>query len=328
MERPAQTGAALALEVAAVRSEARDVLCLELRAPGGGSLPPFAPGAHLELQLPNGLVRHYSLCNSAAESDRYVVGVGLSPNSRGGSRFVHDALRRGDVIRSSAPRNHFPLVQDAAAYRFVAGGIGVTPLLSMIHWCIDHGKPWRLHYCVRSRQRAAFFEVLRELDPGGSALHLHADDEQGGRFFDPAEALSDLEPGEHVYCCGPAPLMQSVQRASEGRPPETVHFEWFAAPAAPESAPPAGGFEVKIRSTGASFKVAPEQSLLDAMEANGACVPWSCKEGLCGTCQTGVLSGRIEHRDGVLSAAQRAANDVMLVCVSRGCAGEVLELDL
>lgn len=321
--------ALLSLEVSAVRSEARDVLFLELRDPAGGALPPFAPGAHLELQLPGIGPRHYSLCNDAGERDRYCIAVGRSPTSRGGSRFVHEAVRRGDVLSSSAPRNHFPLVEDAPAYCFVAGGIGITPLLSMIRRCRVRGAPWALHYCVRSRQRAAFYEELCALAAEtGGALHLHADDEQAGRLFDPAAALRGLAPEAHVYCCGPAPLMQAVQAATHARAAERVHFEWFAAPA---SAAPAAGsdqpFTVTIRSTGQSIAVPVGQTLLDALDAHGVAVPSSCREGTCGTCQTRVLSGLPDHRDAVLSAAQREANETMLVCVSRA-RSERLELDL
>jgi ferredoxin-NADP reductase len=315
----------LRLQVAGVRSEAKGVVALELHHPLGEALPAFAPGAHLEVHLPNGLVRHYSLSNSPAERDRYCIGVGLAPNSRGGSSFVHESIRRGDQLLVSEPRNHFPLVTDAQAYCFVAGGIGITPLLSMIRWCIEHGKAWRLHYCVRSRQRAAFYEELQSFDGARETLHLHADDEQAGRRFDPREALLGLAAGAHVYCCGPASLMSAVERASQQRPAGTVHFEWFAAKSTPTAEQLA--FTVKLRSSNVALAVGPRQTVLGVLEHHGIPVPSSCREGTCGTCQTGIVEGVPDHRDSVLSAQQRAANDCMMVCVSRA-RSEVLVLDL
>ncbi|HSV70074.1 MAG TPA: PDR/VanB family oxidoreductase [Methylibium sp.] len=315
----------LRLEVAGLRSEAKGVVALELRHPLGETLPAFDPGAHLEVHLPNGLVRHYSLSNSPAERDRYCIGVGLAPNSRGGSSFVHESIRRGDRLLVSAPRNHFPLVTDAQAYCFVAGGIGITPLLSMIRWCIEHGKSWRLHYCVRSRQRAAFWEELQSFDGAQEGLRLHADDEQAGRRFDPREALLGLAADAPLYCCGPASLMSAVESATQQRPAGTVHFEWFAAKSAP--AVEQRAFTVKLRSSGLALDVGPGQTVLGVLEQHGVPVPASCREGSCGTCQTGVVAGVPDHRDSVLSAQQRAANDCMMVCVSRA-RSEALVLDL
>ncbi|MGV3682813.1 MAG: PDR/VanB family oxidoreductase [Acidovorax sp.] len=322
----------LALRVHALRAEARDVLSIELRSTDGAALPPFRPGAHLEITLPAGtdgraaLVRHYSLCNSAAETHRYVVAVGLAPASRGGSLAVHEQLRVGQVLQMRPPRNHFALAEGAAHYRFIAGGIGITPIVSMLRWCEAHGQPWSLLYCTRSRVRTAFYEELRAYGP---RVQFHFDDEVEGRHVDLTQAFAPAADGEHIYCCGPAPLMRAVQAASAERPPGTVHFEWFSAG---ESAPiaPADterGFDIVLAQSGQRLHVPPDQSILDTLELHGMAVPFACREGLCRTCETGLCSGEADHRDLVLSDAERAGQKTILLCVSRAKSA-VLELQL
>lgn len=207
----------LQLQVHALHCEARDVRVVELRDPRGAPLPAFTAGAHLELQLPNGLVRHYSLCNDPAERRRYCIGVGLACNSRGGSRYLHQHLHLGTRVQSSAPRNHFELAPDAGETVFIAGGIGITPIMAMIHHSRAQGRRWRLFYCARSRQRCAFYEDLRALAPEHCTFHF--DDEAGG-CFDPAAALAGVPMHAHVHTCGPAPLMDAVAAAARGRAPE------------------------------------------------------------------------------------------------------------
>ncbi|WP_428424973.1 PDR/VanB family oxidoreductase [Methylibium sp.] len=314
----------LQLEVSNFRSEAKDIVVLELRDRSRNSLPSFTPGSHLEVYLPDGLVRHYSIYNDPTERDRYCLGIGLSQNSRGGSRYIHESIRQGDTLVVSEPRNNFPLVAEAEEYCFIAGGIGITPILSMIKWCIGEGKSWCLYYCVRSRQRAAFYEEIRSLGTPAS-VHFHFDEEQGGRFFEPCRALQDLSAAVHIYCCGPAPLMNAVQSATQERPEDHVHFEWFS----PKSQIQVDhrAFTLVIRSSGRRLAVPPEQSILDVLDDHGISVPYSCREGLCATCQTTVISGIPDHRDSVLSMEQRASNRTMLVCVSRS-RSDTLELDL
>ncbi len=314
----------LQLEVASIRSEAKDVLVLELRDRSGVPLPAFSAGSHLEVNLGNGLIRHYSLYNDPAERGRYCIGVGLAPSSRGGSLRIHDRVRRGDLLSVSQPRNNFPLVPNAEQYCFVAGGIGITPILSMIRWCVAAGKQWQLFYCVRSRQRAAFYEDIKSLG-NTAAVHFHIDEEQSGRFFDAESALRAVPATAHVYCCGPAPLMRAVQEAGRDRPSDHVHFEWFSAE--PKTQEDLQAFDVVVRSSKQRFRVGADQSILGVLEDNGILLPSACREGLCGTCQVSVLSGIPDHRDTVLSAEQRASNQTMLVCVSRA-QSEVLELDL
>lgn len=303
----------LTLRVSAVRAEARDVMRLELADPQGGLLPPFEPGAHLTLHLPNGLQRQYSLAGDCRDRSRYVLGVARAADSRGGSEFVHALLRPGTDVDCSAPANNFALAADAPRYLFLAGGIGITPLLAMVRWCEANAKPWKLVYAARSRVRMGFYEELR---PFGHRVRFHCDDEQGGPLA-VQPLLADVEPGTHVYCCGPAPLMEAVRTHGGHLGDAALHFEWFSAPAAAQAQDEAGGFWIDLQRSGTSLHVPPEHSILEVLEANGHEVPFSCREGLCGTCETAVCEGEPDHRDYVYPPAQRPALRTMLVCVSR-----------
>lgn len=189
--------------IAQIHAEGKDVLSFELVDPQGRELPSFEPGAHLEVHLPNGLIRHYSLCNDYRERNRYQIGVGLSAQSRGGSRLLHGSLKTGERLRISAPRNNFPLVTDGAHYSFIAGGIGITPILAMIRWCLANEKPWTLHYLARNRLRAAFYEELLAL--GGEQVKFHFLDEHDGQPLDIEHTVAAMPAYTHIYCCGPAP---------------------------------------------------------------------------------------------------------------------------
>ncbi len=322
---PAPDPSRLTLEVSDIQAEARDVVLVELRAPNGAALPAFEPGAHLEVDLGSGRIRHYSLTNDWRERDRYVIGVGRAATGRGGSAYIHQSLRCGMPLQASAPRNNFPLAPAAESHLFIAGGIGVTPFMSMIRWCEAQGRPWRLVYATRNCQRAAFYETLREYGP---RVHFHFDDQAGG-FLDAKPWLTEQQ-GQHIYCCGPHALMQSVQTHTAHLPPQTVHFEYFAAPTVEADATTAAGageFRVDLRQSHRSFTVPAGRSILEVLEANGMEVPFSCREGLCGTCETAVCEGEVEHRDYVLSQEQRAAGKSMMICVSRAVS-PVLVLDL
>ncbi|MBS0340144.1 MAG: oxidoreductase [Proteobacteria bacterium] len=302
----------LQLRVTSVQAEARDVLRVELEAAGGDELPAFEPGAHLTLHLPGGLQRQYSLAGDWRERRRYVLGVGRAADSRGGSAYVHGSLRIGDELSCSEPANNFRLV-DAPRYLFIAGGIGVTPILAMIRWCEAQGRPWQLVYAARSRVRMGFHE---ELHAHGAKVRFHCDDEAGGPLAVQA-LLSDTAPQTHVYCCGPAPLMEAVREHGSHLDEDHLHFEWFSAPALEAQAPEGDGFWIDLKRSGASLHVPPGQSVLEVLEANGHEVPFSCREGLCGTCETGVCDGEPEHLDYVYPPAQRPQLRTMLVCVSR-----------
>lgn len=322
---PGSASDRLQLEVTDVVAEARDVVLLELRDPHGHALPPFEPGAHLEIVLGNGLIRHYSLVNDAGERTRYVVGVGRAAQGRGGSEYVHREVRRGTRLAVAAPRNNFRLDASAGKFLFIAGGIGITPIASMVRWCTARQRPWRLVYAARNAQRAAFYESLRV---HGERVRFHFDDQHGG-VLDVAPLLAAVDPDEHVYCCGPAPLLAAVQSHGAHLAPQRLHFEHFTAPAgAPDAASPApGGFTVELRRSARTLTVPPDQSILEVLEANGFNLPFSCREGLCRTCETTVCSGQPEHRDYVLSADERRDGKTMMICVSRA-ASPSLVLDL
>lgn len=328
------------LRVSRVTAEAKDVLAVELVDPSGAALPAFAPGAHLEMHLDNGMIRHYSLLNDSSERQRYVVGVGLAPDSRGGSRFIHGSLREGDSIKVVGPHNHFALDEQAGGYCLVAGGIGVTPILAMARWAERQGRPWRVIYTARGRHRAAFYEDLLALDQGRGRVQLHFNDEQAGRLLAVEALAASLGPDEHLYCCGPDPLMQAVRQATADQAAR-VHFEWFAAPT---SAPGAtagnpegkhagpgtgdgGGFQVILRQSGQTLWVSEEQSILEAMEDAGLSPAFSCRAGICRSCETRVHAGTPDHRDMVLSDEEKQANTTMLICCSRALT-PALELEL
>jgi tetrachlorobenzoquinone reductase len=312
----------LTVQVADVRAEARDVITVELRAIGGGPLPAFEPGAHLDLHLPNGLVRQYSLTNDWRERDRYVLGVGRAADSRGGSSYVHSNVRAGAQLTISAPRNNFPLDPAADRYLFIAGGIGITPIMGMIRWCVANEKPWRLIYAARSRQRAAFYEDLCAL---ASGAQFHFDDESG-QVLDVAQTIASWAEGERIYCCGPAPLMEAVKSLTEKLPAGTVRFEWFTTPETDEPQE-SSSFTVRLERSGVEFAVPEQKSILEVLEEHGFELPFSCREGLCGTCVTNVCSGQPDHRDYVLSDEERASGKLMTICCSRSKSA-VLTLDL
>ncbi|MDN7437448.1 PDR/VanB family oxidoreductase [Burkholderia multivorans] len=313
----------ITLEVTGVRYEARDVSILELRDIKGGMLPPFTPGAHLELVLPGAMRRHYSICNDPSERDRYCIGVGLARESRGGSKYIHEQVRVGTRIETFGPRNNFPLVDSVGASVFVAGGIGITPIMSMIRRCESQGKDWHLYYCSRNRYRTAFYEELKAY--GSERCTFHFDDEAEGQRLDLTRILDHVGPTTHVYCCGPIPLMEAVKNVAVHLDSEFVHFEWFTATETRRTDDKP--FFVKIHSTGERFEVPLDASILDVLERHDQLVPFSCREGLCSTCTTRVISGIPDHRDHVLSDSDKARNDQIVICVSRA-QSEELVLDL
>lgn len=320
LQRPAPPGGAglLTLRLEAIRYGADAINLFEFRRPEGGALPPFTAGAHIDLHLPGGLVRPYSLCNSQEDGDRYVVGVKRDPHGRGGSLAAHDELRVGSVIAVGPPRNDFAVREDAPHSVFIAGGIGITPIVSMIDRLRSLGRPWELHYSVRRRLEAAFLDRLR-----GDSAQLHVDQECGG-LLDIAAAVAAAPPGAHLYCCGPAPMLDAFESATRGLPPAQVHMERFAA--ATEAAAE-GGYTVELARSRLSLVVSPGQTLLAALRAHGVAVQASCEQGICGTCETRVLKGTPDHRDTLLSPEERASNEAMMICCS-GSKSELLVLDL
>jgi ferredoxin-NADP reductase len=305
--------------VAARREEADGVVGLDLALPSGEQLPAWAAGAHIDVELPDGLTRQYSLCGDPAEAGTWRIGVLREPESRGGSRWIADELAVGTTLRVRGPRNNFPLLP-AARYVFVAGGIGITPLLPMIRAAEAAGAEWELHYGGRTRASMAF---LAELAPHGDRVTLHPQDEVG--LLPLAAVLGTPATGALVYCCGPAPLLDAVEEACRPWGPGALHVERFtAAPVVTDGEDTA--FEVVLQRSGITVEVPPELTVLEAVENAGVPVLSSCAEGICGTCETAVLEGEPDHRDSLLDD-ERAAGDVMMICVSR-CRGPRLVLDL
>ncbi|WP_432258381.1 PDR/VanB family oxidoreductase [Cupriavidus sp. TMH.W2] len=294
--------------------EAKGIVGLELRAVDGAALPRFTPGSHIDIFLPNGLVRQYSLVNDCDEQDRYEIAVSHAANSRGGSSCVHSMLMKGNTLGIGAPRNNFALRDEHKRFFFVAGGIGITPILSMIRFCHRNGFEWNLLYLARSRDHAAFLEELDQYGP--DRVRLHFDDEAGCNFD--IGTCGDLIPaGVPIYCCGPAPLMQAVTEFSARHPDNPAFLEWFAPPKEKADQAPTRGFDVKLNRSGKVFHVSDDQSILEVLESHGYDIPCACREGMCRTCETGVVEGIPEHRDYVLSKAEREEGRTMMICVSR-----------
>ncbi len=302
---------------------AEGVVVLDLAHPDGEELPRWEPGAHIDLCLTDNLTRQYSLCGDFDNATVWRIGVLLDPNSRGGSKYVHEELHEGASIRVRGPRNHFPLV-DAPHYRFIAGGIGITPILAMVEEAQRASHDWSLLYGGRTKSSMAFADELVTRFPG--RVTIWPQDERG--FLDLSALLNDPADDTLVYCCGPEGLLAAVEEHCAHWPPGTLNVERFAAkePSA-EDAGALDRFEVVCRRSGVTLEVASDESLLELLEAANVPIMGSCYEGICGTCEARVLEGTPAHRDSVLTDAEKAAGDVMLVCVS-GSRTERLVLDL
>jgi ferredoxin-NADP reductase len=318
---PAPVGADVAtLRVTAKERQADGVLTLELAAPSGGRLRDWTPGSHIDLVLPNGLTRQYSLCGDRWDPLTYRVGVLMEPESRGGSSYVHDHLRVGDLVGVGGPRNNFALVP-SERYLFVAGGIGITPILPMVRQAEMLGADWRLLYGGRRRGSMAF---LDELGGYGDRVLVRPEDEHG--LLDLVGFLGEPRDGIRVYACGPSPLLAAMERTCADWPPYTLRTERFVAEEAGAPARTAP-FDVELARSGTTVTVTPDITVLEALNRVGVEVLSSCRRGVCGTCETTVLAGRPDHRDALLDDDEREANDCMYVCVSRS-RDERLVLDL
>jgi ferredoxin-NADP reductase len=303
---------------------AEGVVVLDLGHPENEELPRWEPGAHIDLILDDGLTRQYSLCGDPNDSSVWRVGILLDPNSRGGSRYVHDNLNEGATVRVRGPRNHFPLV-DTPHYRFIAGGIGITPILAMLEAVQRAGGDWTLLYGGRTKASMAFAKDLSERYP--ERVTVWPQDERG--LLDLESLFKEPEDNTLVYCCGPEALLSAVEQHSAHWPAGILHIERFAAkaPTAEEAAEALDQFEVVCQRSGSNFEIASDQSILEVLEEEGIPILGSCYEGVCGTCEARVLEGTPDHRDSVLTDAEKAAGEVMLICVSRSRT-ERLVLDL
>ncbi|MFE3740035.1 PDR/VanB family oxidoreductase [Streptomyces sp. NPDC059134] len=346
MSHPSTPDGELSLVVAERAEPADDVAALTLRHPGGGPLPRWEPGAHVDLLLGDGRVRSYSLCGDPADRSSWRVGVLRVAGGRGGSAYAHDVLRAGAPVRVRGPRNTFAF-RPAGRYLFVAGGIGITPLLPMVAAAEAAGARWRLLYGGRTLASMAF---LDELSGYGDAVAVRPQDRYG--LLDLDGHLGEPEPGTLVYCCGPEPLLAAVEERCRAWPAGALRVERFRAAEQPtagrgtaEQSTAGHGdagrtgrsdagrtgrsdaFEVVLSRSGRALRVPSGKSVLTAVQEAGADVPYSCAEGICGTCETEVLEGVPDHRDSVLGAEERASGETMMICVSRSL-GPRLVLDL
>lgn len=312
------------LRVERIHQEALDVKVFDLVHAEGRPLPAAEAGAHIEVQLPGSLQRSYSLCQAPGDTGRYRIAVHRHPDSRGGSRHLHEGVVAGDVLLASPPRNHFPLHEQAGHSCLIAGGIGITPLLSMIHRLEALGRSWELHYAARTRDHAAFVEELQALaQVHGRTCRFHFHREPGSTRLDIAALVASLPAHTHLYCCGPATMLEGFEAATS-HCPERSHREYFGGGG---EAATTGGFTIELARSGLTLAVPPGASILDVVLGAGIAVPTSCREGICGSCETRILSGQADHRDKLLSTEEQQHNQSMMICCS-GARTDRLVLDL
>lgn len=302
--------------VSSIRSESIGVNSYELAKEDGSPLPSFSAGSHVDVHLPNGLVRQYSLCNNPAETHRYLIGVLNEPASRGGSKYLHENIKVGDSLKISEPRNLFPLTPTAKKTILFAGGIGITPILCMAERLAHTGANFEMHYCSRSADRTAFIDVIKS-SAYSDHVHLHFDDGAPEQKLQTAAVLGEACHDKHLYVCGPGGFIEHVINTALNNnwQDDQIHREYFAATPQLE-----GGdqpFQVKIGSTGQTFDIPAEKNIIEVLADAGIDIPLSCEQGICGTCLTRVLDGVPDHRDMFLTAAEHAQNDVFTPCCSR-----------
>jgi len=315
-----------AVQVFKLHLEADGIISIYLRSLDGSALPPAEPGGHIDVFLPNGLSRSYSLSNTPEDIGVYRLTVARDLRSRGGSIYLHDAVKLGDTLDISAQHNNFALVEDAPHSVFIAGGIGVTPFIPMMARLNELGRPWVLHYSARTRQRAALLNDILQLEESGiGEVRLNFDEEPGGKMLDLTSIVATLPNNAHVYCCGPEPMLNSFRLAADlaGVADERVHFEYFQGNIDKAEA---GGFTVICRKSDVAVQVKPGQTILKALETAGIDVPFSCEQGICGACETAVLEGEPDHRDLILSHQEQKESKKMFICCS-GSKSDRLVLD-
>lgn len=319
------TANSLPVRVVAMRQEAAGVVSVELASKDAAALPAFKAGAHIDVTLANGMTRQYSLINSEAETHRYVVAVSREERGRGGSKYIHDKLRVGDSVAVSSPRNNFPLAEEGTNSVLIAGGIGVTPLLCMARRLEALGRRWKLFLCARNQQHAAFADEGAHIALQHGTVIRHFEDTAAARFLDIAQVIQAEPPQTHFYCCGPEAMLNVFEaEARKQLPAAFVHVERFK----PREADVCGdnAFSVELDRSGRRYQIEPGRSILDVLLEGGEPLMFSCKEGVCGACEVGVLEGLPDHRDSVLSEEERSGNATMMLCVSR-CKGKSLRLD-
>lgn len=303
-----------------IRLEAEGVHSYRFVPLSGETFPPFEAGAHVNVTLGDGITRSYSLLNDPADPSYYEIAVHLSPTSKGGSKYIHEHWHVGLVVEMTEPSNNFPLEEGAEHTVMIAGGIGITPLLSMIDRLDAIGKPWELHYVAQSPERAAFVEQLT----GRDNVHVQFDGIEGGEPLDLKGIVEAAPKQAHLYCCGPQGMLDAYKGFAEGRPKGHVHLEYFTADTQIATE---GGFIVELAKSGQTFEIKEGERILDVLLDNGVDVVFACSEGTCGTCETRVIEGEPDHRDFFLTDDEKESGEMMMVCCS-GCKSDKLVLDL
>ena len=317
----------LTVRVARKTLAAEGICCVELvPANDVHVLPAFTAGSHVDVYLPGDIVRQYSLCNDPVETDRYVLGVLSDPNSRGGSRAMHEAVMEGCTLEISVPKNHFELSPNAQQHVLFAGGIGITPILSMVQFLARNSQPFKMHYCTRSKATTAFAQALSVPSLAPHVTH-YFDDVIDAPKLELETELKAVHPGTHIYVCGPKGFMDWVlgTARSYGWPENQLHYEFFAAEAPDLS--DAGSFNVRIASSGQIIHIPKDKTVVQALAECGIDIETSCEQGICGTCLTGVKEGRPDHKDLFLTQEERDLNDQFTPCCSRSLSPFLL-LDL
>lgn len=316
----------LKLRVASVVDETDDIKRYELVSTVPEDLPPFTAGAHIDVITGNQMRRSYSLANSPSDRHRYVIAVLREPAGRGGSAWIHEHVKEGDTLSVVEPLNNFVLAEDASEHVLIAGGIGVTPILAMGYRLREIGAKAHLHYCTRSPEKTAFRKEA--IEAFGSNLVMHHDNGDPSKGIKLGEVLKNQPAGAHLYICGPRGLIDAAQKAAAHWIEGTVHVEHFTPL---EQVPPAGGnqpFEVFLSRSKLTLTVPPDRTILEVVRAAGIAAESSCEAGICSSCETRLISGKADHRDEILTAADKAANQKIMICVSRAQPGETLVIDL
>jgi len=311
------------LRVHSITFGAKDIHLFDLRSPDGMALPLFAPGAHVRVKTDIGMVRSYSLMNDTEEHDRYVIGVQRDRDSRGGSKWMHEAVRVGQLLEVIGPFNSFPLDEAAERSIFIAGGIGITPLWSMIQRLEYLKRPWALHYRTRSAETALLLDSLRK-PCRADQINVSFGDRTDRLSFDVGRIVREAPPETHLYCCGPPSMIEEFLEAGKSTPVAQLHVEYFQAEEAPAND---GGYKVRLARSQRTIEVSKGKSILSAVLEHGIVAPYSCQEGLCGECETMVISGVPDHRDLFLTQAEKKAGSKIMICCS-GSLTPILELDL
>jgi len=317
------TSELLTVKVSKRSQEAEGVISLELVDPAGKELPVFSAGSHIDFHLPStGNVRQYSLWNDPSETHRYCLGILLDPQSRGGSLEIHGAVKEGDLIKISQPRNHFHLQEAPDSFILLAGGIGVTPILSMAQRLQTLGKNFELHYCSKNEERTAFLDMIKN-SPFSNKVSFHFDNAGDEQLLDIPSLVSSQPAGANLYVCGPQGFMEAVIDAASSWDPSTIHREYFTVK---ESHEDDDSFKVMINSSGQVIDIPEEATITEVLEQHGINIPVSCEQGVCGTCMTQVVEGEIEHHDYYLTDPEKDAGDVIIACCSRAKGTLVLDL--